>query len=329
MKAFTPLIKNSYRRISLPTPVAVRHFAQNKGGPPPKGGNFQQQGKPNQQQQKGQQYQQQPPKQQQQQQAPKQPQQQPKQQPPVQQSKGNAPASAVSTSSSLSPEVAKKELLAVFAQEAEEIKKDDSKTELANQVKQYLDQSGFQIEESPEGSFALKKTDKNYSIQVIFEEAPKEEGYEGEEDFGHEDEMEKDLGEDADEDAANEKDKINVTAQIYILDKVAQLPKGTLVAEGFVGGDGRLYVETVVISDSIQKEEKPSEDLLGINERPPIGPALDFHALPQNTQDKMYDFFDSIGIDDGMAGFIKAYTKEYFPVKNEIEFYEKFRKLLS
>jgi len=332
MKAFSPLIKNSYRRLSLPTPVTVRHFAQNKGGPPPKGGNFQQPGKPN--QQSKQQFQQHPPKQQQQQQqqqAPKQP-QQPKQQPPVQQSKGNAVAQTTSTTPTvLSPEAVKKELVTLFSQEVEEIKKDDAKTELANQIKQYLDQSGFQIEENEEGSFVLTKSDKNYSIKVTFEESAKdnEEGYDEEEDFGNEDE-EKELGEDADGDEESlEKGKVTVSAQIQFLDK-ALLPKGALIAEGFVAGDGRLYVESVIISDSAQQVEKNPEAVALLDlERPPVGPALDFHALPQTTQDKMYDFFDSVGLDDQMAGFIRAYTKEYIHVKNEIEFYEKFRKLLS
>lgn len=204
----------------------------------------------------------------------------------------------------------KKDLTRVFDSEVA-LRKDALATSPLWEVAQeWLAKSGFKVTEEDSIITLTKKTGSltaSVKFSTIVEEEPedadKEEEYEDDNVVEAEENVEEGEAEEHEDDAPKE---VGVDVHIQVADKSGK-PKGEFVIRGFAGVDNRLYAESVEIDGAAP---------------------LDWYALQDDTQDRLYDLLDAVGVDDQLSLFVKQRVL-IAEIDGEVSALESLKKLLS
>jgi len=94
--------------------------------------------------------------------------------------------------------------------------------------------------------------------------------------------------------------EVPLEVRVGVTDKLGK-PRGELVVHGFAGEDSRLFAQAI----EIPRPRKAGEDAM---EDGPEGPEVAVESLQNATQDRFYDFLDSLGVDDKMSNYIKQHV---------------------
>lgn len=169
-----------------------------------------------------------------------------------------------------------------------------------------MEESGYQIteekREEEDGEIVytvLTKEANNTTIKISFrvdEEQEEEEDYENE-DEGEEEEEEEDyedgepvknLREHPEFESLPRKHAVEI--ELTVQGKQKGQREGSFYLEGFAGVDNRLYLDEIVV-----EKEGDEEASFCI-----------FDDLSDEIQDRIYDYLDSLGVDDKLALFVKV-----------------------
>jgi len=248
----------------------------------------------------------------------------------------------------------REDLVKLTDKEIATISEEDANSIQTERGKNWLDQSGYSLQDVPEekDTLMLSKQIGNTSVIVTFSKDFEEnEDEEEEEDIlrGGE-EGEEGADEAVDESAADVAKseeaegtegwirsgdelpdrqglpaKHSMEIDIRINDKEGK-PKGQIHVYGFAGLDDRLYVNEMVSNVGAPKpapkdeedEEKQAEDVSMVI----------FDDLSTVMQDRIYDYLDELGVDDRMAHFVKV-TVARERKESDIAFLNNFKEILK
>lgn len=183
---------------------------------------------------------------------------------------------------------------------------DNEGTPMWELAQKWASDSGFEIAENVEGEVTMTRKVGNHTVTVKFNPNDDLSDLEENEQPPAHDEEEGEEGENQME-GARPKD-------IHFEVKVQFGDKGDLTLSAFTGEDNRLYVDALAARDSLAEDAKVRE--------------FDWYSLGDDTQDRMYDFFDKLGVDDQLAHYVKQYTLQS-EQNREVDFLTTFRSLLS
>jgi len=191
----------------------------------------------------------------------------------------------------------------------------------------FLKDSGFKIteerrsDEMDEGNFAvLTKEMNNTSIKVSFrleEEEQDEDDYQNEEEGDEEEEEEEErenvipLNEHPEFESLPRKHSLRIELTIHGKGKEKE-KEGTFHLEGFSGIDNRLYINEILVEKTGDKEASHCV----------------FDDLSDEIQDRIYDYLDSLEVDDKLALFVKQIVARKRS-ESDINFLKKFKQLIS
>jgi len=188
-----------------------------------------------------------------------------------------------------------------------------------------LTESGYQIteerrEDEEDGDVmytVLTKEVNNTSVKVSFrvdEEHEEEEDYENEDEDEEEEEEDeepvKNLREHPEFESLPRKHAIQI--ELVVQGKQKGQKEGTFYLEGFAGVDNRLYLDEMVV----QKEGEQEASF------------CIFDDLSDEIQDRIYDYLDSLGVDDKLALFVKQHVVRK-KSESDVNFLKKFKQLIT
>jgi len=195
----------------------------------------------------------------------------------------------------------------VEIQNIQEYETDSIHAETANK---WLATSGFKLtnksEKDEEGleqyHIVMEKDVENTKVRVSF--IPWEEDEDAEKD-------ENELNPEGEDDAQKEEEDIQTTQAVTITIHMGD--KGEIKMKGFAGVDHRLYVRELEAKKAGQTGPVPSTFL---------------SELSGDLQDKVYDFLDTLGVDDNLAFFVKQEAIKD-RTRSDVRFLNTFRELLK
>lgn len=237
----------------------------------------------------------------------------------------------------------REDLVKLTEKEISTITEEDQNSIETQRGKNWLDQSGYTLQDVPEDkdSVMLSKQIGNTSVIVTFakdfeenEEEDEEElaGEEGQEETPEE-VAETEEGEGVEQfirsgdelpDRQGLPAKHSLEIDIRINDKEGK-PKGQIHMYGFAGLDDRLYINEMLSNVGPPKEKKPTPE--NISEIDDINMVI-FDDLSTAMQDRVYDYLDELGVDDKMAHFIKV-TVARERKESDIAFLNSFKEILK
>lgn len=237
----------------------------------------------------------------------------------------------------------REDLVKLTEKEISTITEEDQNSIETQRGKNWLDQSGYTLQDVPEDkdSVMLSKQIGNTSVIVTFAKDFEENEEEDEEEFAGEEGQEETPEEVAETEEGEGVEqfirsgdelpdrqglpaKHSLEIDIRINDKEGK-PKGQIHMYGFAGLDDRLYINEMLSNVGPPKEKKPTPE--NISEIDDINMVI-FDDLSTAMQDRVYDYLDELGVDDKMAHFIKV-TVARERKESDIAFLNSFKEILK
>jgi len=238
-------------------------------------------------------------------------------------SKSEVPSTKKDISSSL--DHWRKELNILAGRESNSIRASlDTQFSLPNSVgHNWIQKSDYVITEMKESSgIQLVRTTKVADVKVSFDPT-----YESDEQQQQQQLQERDQEDsesdrsDSDAEETNENGEaaraVPFEAEIIFKDKEGN-PKGSVIFDGEVGVDCRVYVNVLQAVPGVIEKRENLDSV----------PTAEFDELGQDLQDRLYDLLDEVGVDDKMGSYIRYFCDTY-QGKQSIRVLDNLQKILS